>query len=74
MKNEVTGPEKHAYGYDHAIRTAGVRLIEIETAEELEKAMSDRTAMMFLPQSSDLQGENPSRRIRRIGKKHNIPT
>jgi len=73
MKNEVLVQKTHRVGYDHAIRNAGVRLIEIETAEELEKAMSDRTAMMFFLNSSDLQGKIHHDEFVALGKKHNNP-
>jgi seryl-tRNA(Sec) selenium transferase len=36
MKNEALVQRTHRVGYDHAIRNAGVRLIEVETAAELE--------------------------------------
>src|SRR6185295_13713775 len=35
MKNEVLVQRTHRVGYDHAIRNAGVKLIEVETSEEL---------------------------------------
>ena len=50
MKNEVLVQRTHRVGYDHAIRNAGVRLIEIETGEELEKKINERTAMLFFLQ------------------------
>src|SRR5262249_42659440 len=33
MKNEVVVQKTHRVGYDHAIRNAGVRMIEVETRE-----------------------------------------
>ncbi len=74
MKNEVLVQRSHRVGYDHAIRNAGVRLIEIETAEELEKKINERTAMMFFLNSSDPQGKIHHEEFVALGKKHNIPT
>jgi L-seryl-tRNA(Ser) seleniumtransferase len=74
MKNEVLVQRTHRVGYDHAIRNAGVRLIEVETREELEKAINDRTAMMFFLNASDPRGKIHHEEFVEIGKKHNIPT
>jgi L-seryl-tRNA(Ser) seleniumtransferase len=74
MKNEVLVQQTHRVGYDHAIRNAGVRLIEIETAEELEKKINERTAMMFFLNSSDPQGKIHHEEFVALGKKHKIPT
>jgi D-glucosaminate-6-phosphate ammonia-lyase len=74
MKNEVLVQRTHRVGYDHAIRNAGVRLIEIETSEELEKKASDKTAMLFFLNSSDPQGKIHHEEFVALGKKHNIPT
>lgn len=34
--------------YDHALRNIGVKLITVETAEEMSKAITDHTAMIYL--------------------------
>jgi L-seryl-tRNA(Ser) seleniumtransferase len=74
MKNEVLVQKSHRVGYDHAIRNAGVSLIEVQTREELEKALGDRTAMMFFLNSADPQGKIHHEDFIAIGKKHNVPT
>jgi seryl-tRNA(Sec) selenium transferase len=51
-----------------------VRLIEIETSEELEKKINVRTAMMFFLNSSDTQGKIHPDEFVALGKKHHIPT
>ncbi|HZO57821.1 MAG TPA: aminotransferase class V-fold PLP-dependent enzyme [Bryobacteraceae bacterium] len=47
-KTEVVIPRSSRNAYDHAVRNIGVRLIVVNTAEELEKALSSRTAMIYL--------------------------
>src|SRR5215475_15007577 len=47
MKSEVIVQKSHRYGYDHAVRNCGVRLVEVETREELERAAGPQTAMML---------------------------
>jgi L-seryl-tRNA(Ser) seleniumtransferase len=74
MKNEVLTQRTHRVGYDHAIRNAGVRLIEIETREELESKINERTAMMFFLNSADRQGKIHHEEFVALAKKHNIPT
>jgi L-seryl-tRNA(Ser) seleniumtransferase len=61
-------------GYDHAIRNAGVRLIEVETREELEAAVNERTAMMFFLNFANPKGLVRHEEFVALGKKHNIPT
>jgi D-glucosaminate-6-phosphate ammonia-lyase len=47
-KTEVVVPRSSRNSYDHAIRNVGVRLVTVETIEELERALSARTAMIYL--------------------------
>jgi L-seryl-tRNA(Ser) seleniumtransferase len=74
MKNEVLVQRTHRVGYDHAIRNAGVRMIEVETRTELEQAINDRTAMMFFLNLADPQGKIHLEEFVAIGKQHRIPT
>jgi D-glucosaminate-6-phosphate ammonia-lyase len=74
MKNEVIVQKTHRVNYDHAIRNAGVRMIEVVTREELEKAINERTAMMFFLNASDPRGKVHHDEFIAIAKKHNIPT
>jgi len=74
MKNEVLVQRTHRVNYDHAIRNAGVRMIEIEDSAALEKAINERTAMMFFLNSADPQGKIHHEEFIAIAKKHNIPT
>jgi D-glucosaminate-6-phosphate ammonia-lyase len=74
MKNEVIVQKTHRVNYDHAIRNAGVRMIEVITRDELEKAINERTAMMFFLNSADPRGKVHHDEFIAIAKKHNIPT
>jgi L-seryl-tRNA(Ser) seleniumtransferase len=47
MKNEVVVQEVHRNGYDHAVRNAGVKIIEVEDKAQLLNAAGERTAMMY---------------------------
>jgi len=74
MKNEVIVQKTHRYGYDHAVRACGVKMIEVETASELESAINDRTAMMLFFNANDPIGKIKAAEFAALGKKHNIPT
>src|SRR4249919_4087557 len=47
-KTEVVIPRSSRNAYDHAIRNIGVRIIEVNTPEELENALNPRTAMIYI--------------------------
>ena len=47
-KTEVVIPRSSRSVYDHAVRNIGVKLIVVDTAEELANALSPRTAMIYL--------------------------
>jgi L-seryl-tRNA(Ser) seleniumtransferase len=46
MKSEVIIQKTHRNPFDHQLRGTGVKLIEIETRDQLRRAVSERTAMM----------------------------
>jgi len=48
LKSEVIMPKYSRNEYDHAVRMLGVKIIEVETAEELQKAFNARTAMVLV--------------------------
>lgn len=74
MKSEVIIQKSHRYGYDHAVRNCGIKMIEVETVEELERAVSDKTAMMLFFNDADPRGKIKIADFIALGKKHNIPT
>ena len=74
MKNEVIIQKTHRNGYDHAVRNAGTQLIEVETRQELERAVNHRTAMMFFLNSAGKKGQIEWDEFAGLGKKHDIPT
>jgi len=74
MKTEVIIQKLHRYGYDHAIRNCGIRFVEVETREELERAINDRTVMMMFLNENDPLGKIKAAEFVELGKKHSIPT
>ncbi len=74
MKTEVICQKAHAIGYNQALTNCGVKIIMIETVEELERAVSKNTAALhFLHAQSD-GGKIQHEEWVALGKKHGIPT
>lgn len=74
MRNEVVIQKAHRNGYDHAVRNTGAKLVEVETAEELEAAVNERTAMLFFLNHAEPDGQIGHEEFVRLGKRHDIPT
>ena len=74
MKNEVIFQKSHRFGYDHAIRNVGVKIVEIETEQELDSAINDKTAMLFFLNSADPQGQMKRQAFAEIARKKGIPS
>jgi L-seryl-tRNA(Ser) seleniumtransferase len=49
-------------------------MIEVETREELEKAVNERTAMLFFLNASEPRGKIRYEEFVALGKKHKVPT
>ena len=74
MKTEVIVQKSHRFPYDHMVRNCGVRLIEVETREELERAINPNTAMLLFLNKASKLGKIGMEEFIATGKKHNIPT
>ena len=74
MRSEVIIQKAHRFGYDHAVRNCGVRLVEVETREELERAIGEKTAMMVFYNNNNKAGRIQDEEFVELGKKHAIPT
>jgi len=74
MKNEVLIQKSHRFGYDHAVRACGVRMVEVESEEELERAAGPQTAMMLFFNDAEPRGRIDAAGWVRLGRKLGIPT
>ncbi|RAJ09249.1 aminotransferase class V-fold PLP-dependent enzyme [Arenibacter echinorum] len=74
-KNEVIIPRSSRNVYDQAIRNIGVKLIMVDTPDELEKAINSRTAMIYIMTGRDNETGKPLSLevISKIAKPKNIP-
>ncbi len=74
MKSEVIIQKSHRFGYDHAVRNCGVHLVEVESPEDLERAINEKTAMMLFYNNNNREGRIQDEEFAALGKKHSIPT
>jgi L-seryl-tRNA(Ser) seleniumtransferase len=74
MKSEVIVQKGHNIGYVHALTNTGAIIVEIETAQELEKAINEKTAMMWFLNSNAPMGKIQHEEWVAIAKKYKIPT
>jgi seryl-tRNA(Sec) selenium transferase len=73
-KNEVVIPRTSRSVYDHAIRNVGVKIIVVDTAQELENALNSRTAMIYLSAGGpSTSGPLSLEAVARMAKLRNIP-
>jgi uncharacterized pyridoxal phosphate-dependent enzyme len=74
MKTEVICQKAHDIVYNHALINTGCKIVVVETAEDVEKAINEKTALMhFLHIEAD-KGKIMHEEWVALGKKHNIPT
>src|SRR5438552_733538 len=74
MKTEVIIQKAHRFGYDHAVRTCGVRLVEVETRAEMERAINPQTAMMLFYNNNNSEGRIRDEEFVQIARTHGVPT
>jgi uncharacterized pyridoxal phosphate-dependent enzyme len=74
MKSEVIIQKSHRNPFDHQLRSTGVKLIEIETADQLRGAVSDRTAMMHFSNFANAAGQIKADEWVKLAKQYNIPS
>ena len=74
MKSEVIVQKSHRFGYEHAVRNCGVRFVEVETREDVDRAVNGQTAMMLFYNNNNPEGRIRDEEFVQLGKKHRVPT
>lgn len=74
MKSEVIIQKAHRFGYDRAVRNCGVRLVEVDTRDDLERAVNDTTALMLFYNNNNKEGKIQDEEFAQLGIKHGVPT
>ena len=57
LKNQVILQKGHNIVYTHALKNVGVDIVLVETRKELEKAINEKTALMWFLNAIALEGE-----------------
>jgi len=73
MKSEVIIQKSHRNPFDHQLRGTGVKLIEIETHEQLHRAVNDRTAMLHFTNFANAAGQIKVDEWPKLAKQYNLP-
>src|SRR5215475_3358799 len=73
MKSEVIIQKSHRNPFDHQLRTTGIKLVEIETREQLRRAVSDRTAMMHFSNFANESGQIKVDEWVKLAKEYKVP-
>ena len=74
MKSEVIIQKSHRNPFDHQLRSTGAKLVEIETREELRKAVNPNTAMMHFSNFANAAGQIKVDEWVQLAKEYNIPS
>lgn len=74
MKCEVICQKAHQIDYNHALTNTGCRMVMVDTVEELEKAVNEKTALLFFLNIEADKGQIKHEEWIALGKKHGIPT
>src|SRR5215467_1944997 len=73
MKSEVIIQKSHRNPFDHQLRATGIKLIEIETRDDLRQAVNERTAMMHFSNFANAAGQIKVDEWVKLAKQYNIP-
>jgi len=74
MKNEVILQTSHHTGYDNQLTDVGAKLIDVETVADVERAVRDRTGLLFFMNIAEADGKIGREEWVRLARKHNVPT
>jgi len=73
MKSEVIIQKTHRNPFDHQLRSTGVKLVEIETRDQLRRAVNDRTALMHFTNFANAAGQIKVDEWVKLAKQYNVP-
>src|ERR1700751_2467265 len=73
MKSEVIIQKSHRNPFDHQLRSTGIKLVEIETQDQLRAAVNERTAMMHFSNFANVAGQIKVDEWVKLAKEYNVP-
>jgi L-seryl-tRNA(Ser) seleniumtransferase len=73
MKSEVLLQKGHFDGYEQALYNTGVTIIPVETADDVDNAVNEKTAAMHFLNCNALEGKIMHEEWLQLAAKHNLP-
>jgi uncharacterized pyridoxal phosphate-dependent enzyme len=73
IKSEVILQKGHFDGYEQALYNTGVTIIPVESADDVDKAVNEKTASMHFLNCNALEGKIMHEEWLQLAKKHNLP-
>jgi uncharacterized pyridoxal phosphate-dependent enzyme len=74
MKSEVIIQKSHRNPFDHQLRATGIKLVVVETREDLQKAVGPQTAMMHFSNFANATGKIKVDEWVNLAREYKIPT
>ncbi|MBC9796812.1 aminotransferase class V-fold PLP-dependent enzyme [Sinomicrobium weinanense] len=74
MKTEVIMQRKHYIDYAHAMENCGVKIVYVDTKDELKKAINRNTAMYYFVNFLNYEGQIQWEDVLEVCQAHKIPT
>lgn len=73
IKSEVIIQKSHQIHYNHALVNCGVKLVYVETPEDVDRAVNEKTASLHFLGSSALDGKITDEQWIALARKHHLP-
>jgi L-seryl-tRNA(Ser) seleniumtransferase len=73
MKSEVIIQKKHQIHYNQALTNCGVKLVWVETPDDVDRAVNENTASMHFLGSGAVEGTIMHEEWLALARKHNLP-
>jgi L-seryl-tRNA(Ser) seleniumtransferase len=74
LKSEVIIQKSHRNPFDHQLRATGIKLVVIETREELQNAVGPKTAMMHFTNFANAAGQIKVEEWLKLAQQYKLPT
>jgi L-seryl-tRNA(Ser) seleniumtransferase len=74
MRNEVILQKAHHTCYDNQLTNVGVKLIDVESSADVERAVNERTALMFFLNLADPDGQIKRSEWIDLARRFKVPT
>ena len=73
IKSEVLLQKGHFDGYEQALYNTGVTIVPVETADDVNRAVNEKTASMHFLNCNALEGKIMHEEWLQLAKQHNLP-